>query len=66
MLCFPMQPCIPAVEQQRTRHETIESCLQLAYYKSLELETMNKQLNLTVQFKCAKEEKEQLEVYKNI
>ena len=35
MLCFPMQLCIPVVDKPRTKHETIEACLQLAYYKSL-------------------------------
>ena len=65
ILCFPMQPCIPVVDRPRTKHETIEACLQLAYYKSLELEMMNKQLNPEVQFRCVKEE-QQSEVYKNI
>ena len=65
ILCFPTQPCIPVVDRPRTKHETIEACLQLAYYKSLELEMMNKQLNPTVQFRCVKEE-QQSEVYKNI
>jgi len=60
-----MQPCIPVVDRPRTKHETIEACLQLAYYKSLELEMMNKQLNPEVQFRCVKEE-QQSEVYKNI
>ena len=65
MICLPMQTCIPVVDKPRTKHETIEACLQLAYYKSLELEMMNKQLNPTVQFRCVKEE-QQSEVYKNI
>jgi hypothetical protein len=60
-----MQTCIPVVDKPRTKHETMEACLQLAYYKSLELEMMNKQLNPTVQFRCVKEE-QQSEVYKNI
>jgi len=41
----------------------MEGCWQVAYYKALELETMNKQLNPIVQFRCVEEE--QSEVYKN-
>ena len=65
MLCFPMQPCIPVVDRPRTKHETMEACLQMAYYKSLELEMMNKQLNPEVQFRCVREE-EETETHKNI
>lgn len=65
LLCFPLQECIPVVDKPRTKHETIDNCLQIAYYKSLELEIMNKQLNPEVKFRCVKEE-EQSEIYKTI
>ena len=58
MLCFPMQTCIPVVDKPRTKHETIEACLQVAYFKALELEIMNRQLNPKVDFRCVKEENE--------
>ena len=65
ILCFPTQQCIPVVDKPRTKHDTIESCLQLAYYKSLELEMMNKRLSPEVKFRCVKEE-EETETHKNI
>lgn len=65
LLCFPLQECIPVVDKPRTKHETAEDCLQIAYYKSLELEMMNRQLNPNVQFRCVKEEDE-TGVYKEI
>jgi len=63
ILCFPTQPCISVIDIPRTKHETMEGCWQVAYYKALELETMNKQLNPIVQFRCVEEE--QSEVNKN-
>ena len=52
-LCLGLNECIaPIVDKPRTRHETYEACMQVAYYKALELYTMNQRPDLTVKYTC--------------
>jgi hypothetical protein len=57
-LCLGLNECIaPIVDNPRTRHETYEACMQVAYYKALELYTMNQRPDLTVKYTCLPEAK---------
>jgi hypothetical protein len=55
-LCLSLNECIaPIVDKPRSRHETYEACMQVAYYKALELYMMNERPNLTVTYNCVPE-----------
>lgn len=55
-LCLSLNECItPIVDVPRSKHETYDACMQVAYYKALELYTMNQRPNLTVSYKCIPE-----------
>lgn len=55
-LCLGLNECIaPIVDKPRSRHETYEACMQVAYYKALELYTMNQRPDLTVKYMCRPE-----------
>ena len=55
-LCLSLNECIaPIVDKPRSRHETYEACLQVAYYKALELYMMNQRPDLTVTYNCVPE-----------
>lgn len=56
VLCLAINECIePIVDKPRSRHETYEACMQVAYYKALELYMMNQRPNLTVSYSCVPE-----------
>ena len=55
-LCLSLTKCIaPIVDKPRTRHETYEACMQVAYYKALELYLMNVRPDVTVKYNCLPE-----------
>jgi hypothetical protein len=55
-LCLSLNECIaPIVDKPRSRHETYEACMQVAYYKALELYMMNERPDLTVTYNCVPE-----------
>jgi hypothetical protein len=55
-LCLALQECIsPIVDKPRSRHETYETCMQVAYYKAIELYTLNERPDLVVTYKCIPE-----------
>lgn len=55
-LCLSLNECIaPIVDKPRSRHETYEACMQVAYYKALELYMMNQRPDLTVTYNCVPE-----------
>jgi hypothetical protein len=55
-LCLALQECIsPIVDKPRSRHETYETCMQVAYYKAIELYTLNERPDLVVTYKCMPE-----------
>lgn len=57
VLCLSLNNCIaPIVDKPRSRHETYEACMQVAYYKALELYMMNERPDLTVSYKCIPEQ----------
>ena len=56
ILCLAVNECIaPIVDKPRSRHETKEACMQVAYYKALELYMMNQRPDLTVSYNCVSE-----------
>ena len=56
-LCLTLTECIsPIVDKPRSKHETYETCMQVAYYKALELYMMNERPNLTVSYQCKPEQ----------
>ena len=56
VLCLAINECIePIVDKPRSRHETYEACMQVAYYKALELYMMNQRPDLTVTYNCVPE-----------
>jgi hypothetical protein len=55
-LCLSLANCItPIVDVPRSKHETYETCMQVAHDKALELYMMNQRPNLTVSYKCVPE-----------
>jgi hypothetical protein len=55
-LCLALQECIsPIVDKPRSRHEKYETCMQVAYYKAIELYTLNERPDLVVTYKCIPE-----------